>query len=238
LIRALLVAALVLAAGGTGGAAVPADIPPLGLQMGPAGVLARYEAELAAEPTPRVVSFQYTVEQIGARDLMQQHHVFRAGLNVRDEIIAVDGKPLAQPVVRIAHGRRNRYAVESLAPRASAYAFRYVGPVRDGRHTDYVFATTPRTPSAFRVTRVTIDGASYLPATIDFTTSAHDGSGSISFVRADRYWVPALATARATYAKLAARERISFSLYRFPTSLPAGTFAQPHPAPALKAPTL
>jgi hypothetical protein len=217
---------------------VPPDIPPLrSAPRTPAGVLDRYEAELAKGPTPAIVSFQYTVEQIGARDLMQEHRVIRSGLQQRDEVLAVDGKALAQPVVHISHGR-NRYAVEALAPRAASYSFRFVGSVRDGRHDDYVFATTPREPAGFRVTRVTIDGSSYLPSAIDFETAAHDGSGTITFVRADRYWVPALATARATYAKLAARERIAFSLYRFPETLPPGTFASPRATATLKAPSL
>jgi hypothetical protein len=215
-----------------------ADIPPLRSPARLAAVLAKYEARLAERPSPRVVTFEYTVEQTGARDLAQAHRVFRSGTDQRDEIIAIDGHKLTQPVVRITHGHRDRYAVEALAPRTAAYNFRYLGPRRNGRHDDFVFATTPRTPGDFRVTQIVIDGATGLPTTIAFETAAHAGSGEIAFAAIDAFWVPTLATARATYAKLAARERISFSHYRFPGALPPGTFAAPRPLPTIKPATL
>jgi hypothetical protein len=215
-----------------------ADIPPLQTPAKLAAVLAKYEARLAARPSPRVVTFEYTVEQTGARDLAQAHRVFRSGTDQRDEIIAIDGHKLSQPVVRITHGHRDRYAVEAVAPRTAAYDFHYLGPRRDGRHEDFVFATTPHAPGDFRITRVVIDGASGLPTELTFATASHAGSGEITFIPIDAFWVPALATARATYAKLAARERISFSHYRFPRALPPGTFAAPRPLPTLKPATL
>jgi len=206
----------------------PPDVPPLRSIVTPDMVLARYAAALAALPSPPAISFEYELEQTGARDLMQTVRVFRSGTNQRDEVLAVDGRALDAPAIRITHGRRDRYAVGVLAPKADDYVFHFAGSVRDGHHADYVFQTSAREPAAFRITAVTIDGISYLPKVISFETDAHAGSGTITFVRAAAYWVPDVATAHATYAKLSASERITFSDYRFPTSLPPGTFAQPH----------
>ncbi len=213
----------------------PPDVPPLRDVTTPARVLDRYAAALAAVVQPPAIAFEYLLEQTGARDLLQLHRVIRRGTDQRDEILAVDGRKLEPPAIRITHGRRDRYDVVALAPKPDAYEFRFVGAQRDGHHEDYVFATTPHGAPAFRVTEVTIDGVTYLPSSIAFETDAHNGSGSISFGRADRFWVPTVATARATYAKLAAQERITFGSYRFPTELPPGTFSRPHRIPAFKA---
>jgi hypothetical protein len=208
----------------------PPDVPPLRSLVTPALVLERYALALAAQPAPPVVSFEYALEQTGARDLLQVHRVFRSGTDQRDEILVVDGRTLDPPAIRITHGRPDRYAIGVLAPKADDYAFHYVGSVHDGRHLQYVFDTAARATATFRITSVTIDGNSYLPTSISFETDAHNGSGTITFVRAGRYWVPDTATAHATYAKLAARERITFSDYSFPPSLPPSTFSQAHAA--------
>lgn len=225
---ALLLAA-VLASATTPPPTAPPDVPPLRDLVTPAKILARYANALAALTPPHAVSFDYVLEQTGARDLLQEHRVIRRGTDQRDEILAVDGRKIDPPAVRITHGRRDRYDVAALAPKLDDYDFHYVGSVRDGRHEDYVFQTTARGEPAFRVTAVTIDGASFLPSALAFATVAHQGAGTIAFARIDAYWVPVVATARATYAKLAAQERITFSSYRFPTSLPPGTFARPRP---------
>jgi len=213
----------------------PPDVPPLRSLVTPAKVLARYAAALAALVPPHAISFEYTLEQTGARDLLQEHRVIRRGTDQRDEILAVDGRKLDPPAVRITHGRRDRYDVAVLAPKLDAYGFHFVGSVRDGRHEDYVFETTPLgAGTAFRVTEVTIDGITYLPSSIAFATDAHNGTGTIDFGRAENFWVPTVATARATYAKLAAQERITFTSYRFPTALPPGTFERAHAVPVVK----
>jgi hypothetical protein len=213
----------------------PPDVPPLRRTATPAKVLDRYAAALAAVVPPHAISFEYLLEQTGARDLLQLHRVIRRGTDQRDEILAVDGRKLEPPAIRITHGRPDRYDVVALAPKPDAYAFRFVGSQRDGRHENYVFETTPHGAPAFRVTEVTIDGVTFLPSSISFATDAHKGAGTIAFGREGPYWVPTIATARATYAKLAAQERITFSSYRFPTALPPGTFSRPHPIPTFKA---
>jgi hypothetical protein len=199
---------------------VPALPPPLDLT--PAEVLSRYADALPDARAPLVVTFEYALEQTGMRNGEQNHRVFRSGDNERDELLAVDGRKLMPPTVRVFRGRRNRYTVADIAPRSADYAFKYVGKHSVGKRTDYVFETTPRGRPAFRVTQVTIDGNSFVPTTVAF--AAERGGGAITFVRVDRYWVPSVATAHASYRNVAATERIVFSRYRFPAALPASTF--------------
>ena len=147
----------------------PPDIPPLRARrapppaIAPASLLARYAVALAANPTPPVITFEYTLDQTGAHDIQQTHRVFRSGLSERDELLTTDGKRLNPPSIHIFLGHRNRYAIEALAPRPEAYTFRYVASVHDGHHVDEVFATTPRSASNVRVAQVTIDGVTALP---------------------------------------------------------------------------
>ncbi len=210
----------------------------------PAVVLTRYAAALAKLREPRVISFDYTLEQTGLRTISATHRVFRSGTDERDETLTVDGKRLSPPKVRIFRGRRNRYQVALLAPRPTDYGFVYVGPVRDARHLDYVFRLTPKLKRAFAVTSVTIDGVRFLPLAIDFTTAANDGVGSIAFGSNARWWVPYAVTARASVAADVATERLTFYTYRFPATLPPSTFTQAHrlgvasPAPLAPAPPL
>jgi hypothetical protein len=230
------VIALLLAAALGAPPSAPPDVPPLHASgaVNAASTLAKYAEAVAAYHTPHILTFEYTVDQTGARDIEQAHRVFRSGTAQRDELLMVDGKRLEPPSVHIFFGRRNRYTVEALAPKPAAYTFRYIGPVRDGHHTDAVFATTPLAPAASVVRQVTIDGVTFLPVSIRFATSAHKGTGSVTFGRVQKYWLPTLATAKAIYAKLAAEERITFSRYRFPPALPPGTFARPRPLPTFR----
>jgi hypothetical protein len=236
-IALLLAAALLLP-----GPSAPPDIPPLHARptpppaVAPSTFLARYAVALAAHRTPDVLSFEYTVDQTGARDIEEVHRVFRSGSSQRDELLSVGGKRLDPPTTRIFLGRRNRYTLEALAPRPSEYRFRYLASVRDGRHTDEVFATTPYDPGSFNVTQVTIDGETSLPTTIRFTTNSYAGGGSISFGRVQAYWLATAANASATYAKVVADERITFASYRFPNALPPSTFLTPRPLPSFKPP--
>ncbi|MGB8267493.1 MAG: hypothetical protein WCE44_14285 [Candidatus Velthaea sp.] len=194
-------------------------------------VLARYAAALADYEAPAVLSFDYTLEQSGAREGEQSHRVFRSATNERDETLAVDGRKLDPPTVRIFRGRANRYTVELLAPRPAQYGFRYLGTHRDGHHLDYVFDATIRGEAAYRVTRVTIDGVTFLPQTIVFSAGT-GGTGTVTFGRSERWWIPLEVTAHARIGGLAAVERLTFSAYRFPATLPPSTFAMPRPLPA------
>ena len=220
----------------------PPDIPPLHPRptappaVAPASMLARYAEALAANPTPSVISFEYSLDQTGAHDIQQTHRVFRSGLSERDELLTADGKTLNPPGIHIFLGHRNRYAVEALAPRPEAYMFRYIGTVRDGHHVDEVFATTPRSAADVRIDQVTIDGVTALPDMVHFSTTVHAGHGSIAFGRVQKYWVATAATATATLAKVSTVEHVAFYRYRFPGALGASTFATPRPLPSFAPP--
>jgi hypothetical protein len=235
------VIAVLLAAALTGGGpSAPPDVPPLHPRptpppaVAPAVVLERYAAALTAHHTPAVLSFEYSVDQTGARDIQEVHRVFRSGASQRDELLVVDGKSLVPPTTHIFRGRPNRYAIEAIAPRPSEYAFRYLASVRDGHHTDAVFATTPRVPGSFNITQIRIDGITALPDEIRFVTDVHNGSGSVAFGRVQTYWMVQAASARAVSAKVVATEHITFGSYRFPKALPASTFLTPRPLPSFR----
>jgi hypothetical protein len=211
----------------------PPDVPPIARAGSSAAVasaiLARYAEALVVMHTPPVMTFEFSVDQTGAREIQQYHRVFRSGAQQRDELLAVDGKKLDPPKVHVFQ-RRDRYRVEALAPRAAKYTFRYIGSVRSGRHSDPVFKTVPLVPGAPSVvSQVQIDGVNYLPVSISFTTAARKGSGVVTYGRVGKYWLPLTATAKATYAKLGIVEKITFSHYRFPPSLPPATFTRPRP---------
>lgn len=200
----------------------------------PDAVLAKYQAALAALIEPRVFSVEYTLEQMGTRSVQQTHRIFRSGSDERDEILAVNGNRLKSPTVRIFRGRRYRYAASTLAPKPAAYTFTYAGTHKDGRHVDYVFRLAPKAGKpAFALTQVAVDGVSFLPASVSFATTAHEGRGSVTFAKSEKYWVASGASASAHAAAGTALERLTFSGWRFPASLPRSTFAAPRPLPTL-----
>jgi hypothetical protein len=204
-------------------------------------VLDRYEEALRALKVPPLVSFTYSLEQAGARNTEQQHRVYRSGSLERDETLGVDGQRAARPLVRIYRGRPDRYEVDLVAPTRERYEFRLAATRRDGRHVDYVYRTTAKTSRAFSVTGVVIDGVRFLPKWIAFRAQSEraNGQGAIEYALVGRYWLPVSALAQGTTAGIASRERIVFSLYRFPLSLPDSTFAtqhEPEAAPALPLP--
>ena len=205
--------------------------PPPPVELPPTVVLARYAAALARLREPRIVSFDYMLEQTGTRTMEQSHRVFRKGTNERDETLAVNGKRLAPPSVRIFRGRRNRYSVLTLAPRLEKYTFAYVGPKRNGGHIDYVFSLEPKAAARFAITLVTIDGVHFLPSSLAFHTGSHAGTGTFNFGGRASWWVPFGATAHAKIGMDTADERLTFSEYRFPTDLPPSTFSEPRALP-------
>lgn len=232
-----LVAALSIALAAPGpalGTTAPGSAAPVAV-LPPALVLTKYQAALAGLAEPRVFAVEYTLQQTGTRTLEQTHRIFRSGGDERDETIAVNGNRSRKPVVRVFHGRPYRYTVRALAPKPNAYDFVYAGPHRDGKHVDYVFSLAPRgaKPPALAFTQVTIDGVTFLPRSIAFATRAHAARGTVSFVKADRYWVAAAASAQAEVQGGVAREQLAFANWRFPAALPRSTFALPRPLPTL-----
>jgi hypothetical protein len=225
------VIALIAAAATALAAATAAPVLP------PPAVVANYEIALAGLVEPRVFAVEYAMQQTGARALDQTHRIFRSGTDERDETLAVNGTRSKYPVVRVFHRRPYRYTVAALAPKPSAYDFVYVGPHRSGKHVDYVFTLLPKKPVGFAFTRVTIDGVTFLPQSVAFATAQHGGQGSVTFAKAERYWVARTASAQANSSGGVTREQIAFSKWRFPSALPRSTFAVPRPLPTSR-PTL
>jgi hypothetical protein len=191
-------------------------------------VIGRYVSALEALPTPPAMIFTYDMSQAGPTDIDQRHVVYRSGNRVRDETIEQNGTPLKR---RMVHVRRQAdpYTMSALAPRVEDYELLFVRTIRDGKHLDYIYRAVPLRAEAvgFSVDRVTIDGSSYLPRVINFHSSngtGIDGAGSIQFARFGRYWMPTVASASAVIGGAVARERITFSDYTFPKSLPRSTF--------------
>jgi hypothetical protein len=219
--------ALVLAPLGHRGA-VPA---PHATRLPPAVVIDRYVAALHALQAPPMQSFDYTVEQLGLRDMEQTHHVYLSGRRERDETTIVDGYTLTRPSVRIIADRNNRYDVAAIAPKPSTYSFLYRGAVVNGGRVLYVFKTVPLAPSGFAVSEVDIDGTHFLPSRIYFKLAgavAH-GSGVLTYGPSDRYWVVRDAQVNAHLANgTSAHEHIAWGGYSFPTELPPSTFDSPN----------
>ncbi len=202
-------------------------------------VLQRYAAKLLVAASPPAVIFTYTVSQAGPHDIEQTHLIYRSGIHVRDETLAVDGVSLKQKFTRIAR-YRDRYAIARIAPRTSTYTFLFERVTREGSHYDYTYAAIPLvTLGGFVVDRVTIDGATYLPSKIEFTASGAtiSGKGVLYYAPFGRYWMPVQASVAAKVEGRPARERIAWSGYRFPSSLPESTFVLPKPLPAPVLPT-
>lgn len=197
--------------------------PPLDSQV----VLDRYDAALGMLAPPKAMIFSYTMSQAGPTDIEQRHRIYRRGIDVRDETIAINGTALRRKTVRIGH-RPDPYAVQALAPRSTSYEMVFLNAVRDGDHLDYVYATQPlvRMTTGFVVDRVTIDGERFLPRVIEFHTTGAtaSGTGRVTFASVGGYWVAQVASVSAVIGGSIARERIAFSDYRFPSELPRSTF--------------
>ena len=188
-------------------------------------VLERYATRLLSVNAPKAVIFSYTVSQAGPRNIEQTHRMYRSGDLVRDETLSIDGQNLRRKLTRIAR-YRNRYTVDGLAPRLAQYALLFLHAVREGAVYDYVYRAQPlESTGGFVVEAVTIDGRSYLPSLIRFRSAngTMQGTGSIGFARAGKYWMPTIASVEAAVNGKRARERIVFSGYQFPGSLPKST---------------
>ncbi|MDQ2679544.1 MAG: hypothetical protein M3Y21_00755 [Candidatus Eremiobacteraeota bacterium] len=189
-------------------------------------VLMRYFTRIATVAQPKAVIFQYSVSQSGPNSIEQVHRIYRAAGKQRDETLAVDGLALKPAQIRFSH-YHDRYAISALAPRSGSYTLLLLRAHRVSRHFEYTYrALPPGRPAGFTVTTLTIDGSSYLPSAITFTTTngTVNGKGSVHYARAGRFWMPMLANVVARIAGKPARERIAWSQYRFPSSMPPSTF--------------
>jgi len=191
----------------------------------------RYADALAQLERPRAMIFEYSVEQSGLHNLEETHRIYRSGLRERDETLVADGLPLKLPSVRVVANSAYRYDVLALAPKPADYTFTYAGTRTVLGRKAYAFRTDPVSLSSFAVSDVLIDAQRYLPLVIAFASAGHGmkGKGRIEFMAAGPYWVAREASVSARSTSKDARERIRWSKYRFPSSLPKSTFAQPHP---------
>jgi hypothetical protein len=204
-------------------------------------VLQRYALAIADAPVPKVVVFTYTVSQAGLGNIEQRHQLYRSGLSVRDETLAIDGIALHEKTVRFDQ-REDRYAIDRIAPRADAYQLLFLHTVRDGSHLDYVYDTTPilRQAGGMWVEQVTIDGVRFLPKQVRFHSDGPNAAGkaAVEYASFGKYWLPVAASVTATVNGKPARERIAWSDYRFPPSLPPSTFLPPKPLPLASLPPI
>jgi hypothetical protein len=204
-------------------------------------VLQRYELEMADLASPSAMIFSYAVSQAGPTNIEQRHTVYREGLDVRDEMLAVNGQPLKRKIVRIGR-RENRYTLAKLAPRIADYSLIFLKTVRNGSHLDYEYEASPiaLNTGGFAIEGVTIDGERFLPRTITFATTGANAraKGEVQFAASGKYWVPVVISVDATINGKPARERIVWSDYRFPAHLPPSTFVGPKPLPHATLPPL
>jgi len=200
------------------------------VRLAPAAVLARYDQALATLKRPPMLSFEYSVEQLGLHNIEQTHRVYRSGLNERDETLVVDSYTLKAPEVRILANRTNHYDVAAVAPKVADYAFAFAGTRRDATGYTYLFHTTPRATQSFDVDEVEIDGRTFLPSLLRFKIAGGGGrgSGELAYGSTDAFWVIRSAVVNVHLTNgTTARERIEWSNYRFPPSLPESTFTAP-----------
>lgn len=197
-------------------------------------VVSNYAAALAGVRIPAAYTFEYSFEHHGERPQARHDRVYRQGERERDEIMSVNGQRLLSPQIRVFSGRRDRYAIARIAPNPDAYAFTYAGVQKNGRHLDYIFDAVARVPSNYTVTQVTIDGETFLPRKVTFRTQSGTtvGTGAVTYGKAEHYWMPLSASARAEVGGKLQTERILWGHYRFYASLPRSTFAQPRPLPS------
>ncbi len=199
-----------------------------------ASVLTHYLEMLDVYSAPKYVSFEYSVEQSGGTNISQVHRIYRAGRDQRDEVIEEDGRRLKPARVRIRHDSVDRYALSAVAPAPERYAFTFVGSTKSGDHVLYRYRTEARTAAPFTVEEISLDGTSYLPAMLRFRSSSGGvhGHGELLFATAEKHWMIREARIDALSKGAPVSERIVWSAYRFPSSLPSATFADQVPEPA------
>lgn len=195
----------------------------------PEDALTRYVEALDNVKTPPAYTCEYNITDRGTRPQESTHRIFREEGRERDEIIGFNGEVLSHPEIRIFARRADAYAVTALAPRPEAYAFTYVGVAHHGRSIDYVFNAFSRANPAYEVTRITVDGSTFLPSEIDFQThsTGAQAQGEVTYRKVDRYWMPQTANARAEISGNLETERIVWYSYQFYPVLPPSTFAAP-----------
>ncbi len=197
--------------------------------LAPEQVLANYAQALDALKSPPAYIFEYTFAHHGSHPQEVEHRIFRQGGHERDEIVGFNGEKLPRPEIRVFLRHHDPYDVVALAPRPELYVFTYEGEGRQGRNLVYVFNVFARGTPKYEVTRMVVDGKSFLPLQVDYqaTVGGIVGTGTVTFAKTDKYWMPQSATARANVNGDLQTERIDWSKYQFYPGLPPSTFAEP-----------
>jgi hypothetical protein len=197
--------------------------------LAPEDVLTKYVQALDTLKTPAAYTFEYAFAHHGSRPQEVEHRIFRQGSRERDELVGYNGERLTHPEIRVFTQHRDPYNVAALAPRADDYAFTYGGQAKVGRSLGYVFNTFAKGAPEYEVTRMVVDSKTFLPLLIEFHAKAGTvfGTGNVTYAKADHYWMPQSATARAVVNGDVQTERIDWSHYQFYPNLPPATFAEP-----------
>lgn len=210
-------------------AAVPASTSGAAPVLAAPLVLQRYSDALERISLPRAVVFVYNVEQVGMHDIEQVHRIYRSDVGERDETIAVDGRRLPVPSVRIFKGRADHYDIALLAPHPELYTFTFVKAQRSAGRVQYIFHTM-RSPeqAAFVVTDIAIDGQSFLPSVMNFRmeSTSIPATGQLVYSQVNKFWLIREASVSALVNSKSVRERFLWTAYQFPPALPAATFSR------------
>ena len=192
-------------------------------------MLANYVQALDAIKMPPAYIFEYAFAHHGRHPQEVEHRIFRQGSRERDEIIGFNHEKLPRPSIRVFLLHHDPYDVVALSPRTDSYVFTYSGEGKQGHNLVYVFNVFARGTPKYEVTRMVIDGKSFLPLQLDYraTIGAVVGTGTVTFAKTDKYWMPQSATARAEVSGDLQTERIDWSKYQFYEGLPPSTFAEP-----------
>ncbi len=195
-------------------------------QLAPSIVLERYASALANVREPKALIFNYTLAQVGETPLYQVHRMYRSGMQARDETVEMDGHPLSVPSVRIVNGSKPHYRIGDVAPLPKDYTFTFIKAILTGSHWSYVFKTEPASERDFAVDAVTIDGLTFLPSRLEFTSvqGTVQAKGSLVYAKVDAYWLIQEADVEAPITGERAAERIIWRNYAFPPALPPETF--------------
>jgi hypothetical protein len=208
-------------------APLPSPIPaPVPTPLEPNVVLQRYAEALTKIAAPPALIFDYTVEQVGLHDIEQTHRIYRGRGMERDETLAIDGRKLAAPVVRVIAGAVTHYNLLTVAPRSDRYTLTFLKTQREDGHFNYLFRAAHRVPTVFAVDGMTIDGITFLPTVMTFSTVAGSikSTGKLVYGEIAGYRLIREASVSAVVGGKVARERIIWTEYQFPASLPASTF--------------
>ena len=219
-----------------GGAAVPGPRP-RAIVASPQAALSAYREAVATLPMPSNLTFEYLVTRSGpTRIITEEHRVYRDGAGrERNETIAVNGTKVVPTIAQVFRHAEWPYGAEKFIVSAAAYDVTFTGQgVVRGRRV-YGFSAKRFRKSDFEVNGLYLDASRFLPVRETFTVLGKgcEGTGSVDFVPVREFWlivsisascVSSLRGSTSQDAPPPFRERIRFSKYAFPKTLPPQVF--------------